>query len=467
MLLRTYLILFLLSFLNIGIGQISYLQDEFYNQTVVDRGLLHPVGLTFDANGVGYIWLKRGLVLLMNTEGELIEQPLIDISEEVSGDGDHGLVGFVLDPQFLTNGYFYLYYAVDRHHLMHFGKPEYDANITIEKEATIGRITRYQADVATNFTTTLPNSRKVLVGKDLTESNFPILMTSHGVGSLSFGQDGTLLASFGDAAGFQQRDIGSAEETYYQQALADGIITEKENVGSFKSQMLSSLAGKIIRIDPETGNGIASNPYFDAAQPKAAASRIWAMGLRNPYRFIFKPESGEHDPSLAQPGTFVIGDVGAGSYEEISILEEGGTNFGWPFYEGYKYAWQFWNTKTLNQDAVNPLFTEQRCDREFFYFDELFKEENAQQDYAYINPCDTAFSIADAVTTFVHKRPALAFSNFSWNPPTTALVGVFNAEGRADTQSVETQPSIEAVNFDGYSVIPGFFYDGDIFPEQY
>ena len=448
-------------------SQVSFIQEEFYNQTVIDKDILHPVGLTFDDNGIGYIWLKKGIVMLMDTTGNLIESPLIDISEEVIGDGDHGLLGFALDPQFLINGYLYLYYAVDRHHLLHSGTPEYDASKSIEKAATIGRITRYQADVITNFRTIVPNSRKVLVGKNIAEKSFPIIMTSHAVGSLVFGQDGTLLASFGDSAGFQRRDIGSGEETYFEQALVDGIIEEKENVGSYKAQMLSSLAGKIIRIDPETGNGIASNPYFDAVAPNSPKSRVWALGLRNPYRFIFKPESGAHNPAIGQPGTFIIGDVGAGSYEELNALTEAGTNFGWPFYEGYKYAWQFWNTKTMNQDAPNPLFETQHCDRPFFYFEELFKEENEAQVYQYENLCQIGFPIPTSIPTFVHERPILSISNASWNPPTTALVADFDSLGKATARSVEEIPSIDAANFDGYSVLPGCFYEGDNFPAAY
>lgn len=446
--------------------QVTFLKDDFYNQVVVEKDILHPVGIDFDKNGRGYIWLKRGVVMLLDTNGVLIKEPLINISEEVVGNGDHGLLGFALDPDFLENGYFYLFYVVDRHHLMNFGKPTYDATKTIEKEATISRITRFQADQATNFKTILPNSRKVLVGETISDRSFPILMSSHGVGTLAFGEDGTLLASCGDAAGFQKPDVGSAEETYFAQALADGIIQEKENVGSFKAQLIDNLSGKIIRINPATGEGVPSNPYYDAANPSAPRSRVWAMGLRNPYRFVYLPGSGAHDPLAGNPGTFIIGDVGAGSYEEIDVLDQGGTNFGWPLYEGYQYAWQYWNQKTENKDAPNPLAVEQGCNRPFFYFDELFQEENKDQQYEFWNPCDSIF-IAETTPTYIHKRPTLAFSNASWNPPTTALMGGFDARGNAITQSVEEKEQVIAANFDGYSVFPGFFYESGNFPADY
>lgn len=448
-------------------SQVTFIKEDFFNQTVIDKGLLHPVGLTFDNRGRGYIWEKRGVVRLLDTDGVLIHTPLVDISEEVTGEGDHGLIGFALDPSFLVNGYFYLFYAVDRHHLLHFGTSEYNPNKTLEKQATIARITRYQADASNDFRSVIPNSRKVLVGKGIAERGFPILMPSHACGTLLFGEDGTLLASYGDASGFQRRDVGSGFDTYFEQALEDGIIQEKENVGSLKAQLIDNLAGKIIRIDPETGEGLPSNPFYDDTAPSAPRSRVWAMGLRNPYRMIYRPETGEHDPSLGQPGTLVIGDVGAGDWEELNILEHGGVNFGWPFYEGYEWQWQFWGQKVVNQDVENPLFKENLCDRQYLYFDELFQEEHKSQTYTFTNPCHPDIFLPASIPTFIHRRPSLAFSNASWNQPTRAFTGSFDEVGKAIAQSVVGRTDLKADDFDGYSIIPGCFYEGDNFPETY
>ena len=207
----------------------------------------------------------------------------------VIGNGDHGLLGFVLDPDYLNNGYFYLFYVVDRHHLLHFGTREYDASITSENEATIARITRYQADANKGFKEIVPDSRKVLVGQNISDRSFPILMASHGVGTLAFGTDGTLLASGGDAGAFERADIGSADETYFAQALKDGIIQEKENVGSFRAQLIDNLSGKMIRIDPQTGGGVSSNPFYDANNPRAPQSRVWGLGLPKSLPFCTSP----------------------------------------------------------------------------------------------------------------------------------------------------------------------------------
>ncbi len=448
-------------------AQISFLEKDFYNQVALGDRLLHPVGIAFDHMGTGYIWLKRGVVVVLDTTGQLLERPLIDISEEVVGNNDHGLLGFALDPEFRQNGYFYLFYTVDRHHLFHFGKESYDPEKTIINEATIGRITRYQADVAKGFRQVVPGSRKMLVGEDIADRSFPVLMGSHGMGTLAFGKDGTLLASCGDASAFQRWDIGSDKDTYFVQALGDGIILEKENVGSYKAQLIDNLAGKIIRIDPETGDGLSSNPFYDSSDPRAPSSRVWALGFRNPYRFVFTPTSGSHDPLEGNPGHMIVGDVGVGSWEEISTVEKGGENFGWPFYEGLEYRWQFWGNSTLNLDVPNPLYRQGGCGQAFLSFENLFKEVNKVGVYQFLNPCNQLKEIPASINTFVHKRPIIAWSNAAWNPPARALLPAFEADGKASELRIEESAQIEAIDFDGYSVIPGFFYQNGNFPEKY
>ena len=444
-------------------GQVHFLKEDFNNQKVTGSGeLLHPTSILFNADGKGYITLKRGIVRVLDTTGVLLPSPLLDISEEVVGDSDHGLVSMALDPNFEKNGYFYLLYSVDRHHLLYFGTPEYDPSFTIEKQATIGRITRYQADKTTDYTTTLPASRKVLVGKDIADLSFPILMSSHGLGTLQFGEDGTLLASCGDAGSFQAADLGSSEHTYFEQALADGIIREKDNVGSFRSQLVDNLAGKIIRIDRNTGAGVPSNPFYDAANPTAPKSRVWSLGFRNPFRFILVPETGSHSPMAGQPGDLYVGDVGSGRWEEISLVKEGGQNFGWPLFEGFGGGWEFWPHRTPNYDAPNNSLTP--CENDFFSFQELFKEEREDQEYTFINPCDKSLIPSD-IPTFVHTRPVIAWSNTLWNKPTRAEIPAFDSLGRAVPGKM-SEIGIDAAEFDGFSSMPGVFYTEGEFPEE-
>ena len=95
------------------------------------------------------------------------------------------------------------------------------------------------------------------------------------------------------------------------------------------------LAGKILRIDPDTGRGVAGNPFYgtaahDGTDPAAYgtsnASRVLAYGFRNPFRF-----------SLLADGRIMVGDVGDAATEEIDVIDPdggGSRNYGWPCYEG-------------------------------------------------------------------------------------------------------------------------------------
>jgi len=304
----------------------------FSDELVID-GWSQAVGVAFDANGKMYVWEKGGRVWTVEN-GVRATEPLIDISEEVGNWRDFGLVGFALDPNFLNNGYIYLWYVVDRHHLLNFGTPNYNANASSEKEATIARLTRYTANPADNFNSVTPNSRKILIG-ETKSSGPPILHESHGAGQIVFGTDGTLLVTIGDGASYANPiDEGSHPATYFQQALNDGIITPEQNIGAYRCQSLNNLSGKILRIDPETGNGVPSNPYYQSLNPRSPQSRTWSIGIRNPYRIALKPESGSHHAMDGQPGTFFFGDVGWSTWEDLNVVDEAGQNFGWPIYEG-------------------------------------------------------------------------------------------------------------------------------------
>jgi len=107
------------------------------------------------------------------------------------------MLGFALDPHFEHNGYIYLFYVVDRHHLKKFGTTAYSPTVDEYFQATIGRLTRYTARASDGYRTVDPASRRVLVGESIT-TGFPIMHQSHGTGALVFGTDGTLLASAGE-----------------------------------------------------------------------------------------------------------------------------------------------------------------------------------------------------------------------------------------------------------------------------
>jgi len=140
------------------------------------------VGFTFDDLGRMYVWEKNGKVWVV-INGVKQTNPVLDISDEVGNWRDFGLVGFVLDPNFLSNGHMYLQYTVDRHHLINFGTANYNPNTNEYFSATIGRVTRYTASAGSNYTTVDENTRKVLLG-ETKETGVPSLHESHGIGHL-------------------------------------------------------------------------------------------------------------------------------------------------------------------------------------------------------------------------------------------------------------------------------------------
>lgn len=275
----------------------------------------NPTGITFDSNGKMYVCEKEGKVYVVENN---VKTLFLDISEEVAIYGDYGILGFVLDPNFINNGHVYLYYVVDRYYLLNHGTEGYDSNISLEG-ATIARVTRYTTPTPQTPTTVDYGSRLVLLG-ETKSTGIPITGTNHAGGGLAFGNDGTLFVSSGD---------GGLGIDYNDEALNDGIITETEYLQDrvYRCQMLHSHNGKVLRIDPNNGNGVDGNPHFDANAPRSAQSRVWALGFRNPFRLSVRPNSG-------LPGKVYVGDVGWNNREELNVISSGGQNFGWPIYEG-------------------------------------------------------------------------------------------------------------------------------------
>ena len=116
----------------------------------VANGWLAPVGLCFAEDGRLFVWERGGRV--WNVEnGVKAAEPLIDIAEEVGAWRDFGMLGFALDPHFYDNGYFYLLYVVDYHHLKYFGTPQYSSTTNQYFHDTIGRLVRYTANAADGF----------------------------------------------------------------------------------------------------------------------------------------------------------------------------------------------------------------------------------------------------------------------------------------------------------------------------
>ncbi|CAN1569055.1 non_repeat_PQQ, dehydrogenase, PQQ-dependent, s-GDH family [Spirosomataceae bacterium] len=294
-----------------------------------------PMNVTFDNANRMYVTERDGRFYLYNNNQKTL---LIDLREEVATYGDFGLLSAALDPNFQQNGYVYLYYVVDRPHLLHFGTSNYSSSAD-EQGATICRLTRFTLNPANGFNSLLPNSRMVLIGESKS-TGFPISGIWHSGGDLKFAIDGSLLVSCGD---------GASGADYENQALSDGIISQEEYNARrlWRCQIPNSLNGKIVRINPANGDGIPSNPFYNASLPRSPQSRVYALGFRNPFRFSIKPGTGSHSLEEGNAGVLYVGDVGQEAKEEINVVSAAGQNFGWPRWEGIDHAYD-------NNPSYNP-----------------------------------------------------------------------------------------------------------------
>jgi glucose/arabinose dehydrogenase len=229
----------------------------------------------FTADGRILMTEKEGRIRVVQPDGKINDELFLDLSSQVSTDKEEGLVSIALHPSFEQNGIVYISYT------------------DLEK---VSQIVRYRvsddnADVAD------PTSAFTIL-------SVPQPSPMHNGGELVFGPDDYLYAGFGDG----------------------GPDDDPDN----KGQDGQSLMGAILRIDvdnpaPGEAYGIpADNPFVD--EP-AVADEIWAMGLRNPWRFSFDSLTGD----------LFIGDVGQDQFEEINFERapsSGGANYGWRCYEG-------------------------------------------------------------------------------------------------------------------------------------
>lgn len=286
------------------------LPENFVDEQVA-TGFQRPVDLAIDPTGRLFVAEKQGIVWIVNN-GVKQSPPFINLVAEVHNASDKGMLGLALDPNFAQNGYVYLLYQVDPT----YGQP--DENVDV---MTFGRLTRYTIG-ANN--TAIASSRKILLGNSFADG-IPHGSRSHGMGALRFAPDGMLYLSAGDGAHFDFAD-GGQDATAYDPDFA-AIWGPAEDIGALRSQRIDSLDGKVLRINPQTGEGLPDNPFFETGAPNSNRSKVWAYGLRNPFRFAIRPNSGLQ-------GRLYIGDVGWSAWEELNVSKQGGENFGWPCYEG-------------------------------------------------------------------------------------------------------------------------------------
>ena len=331
-------------------AQAFTLPDHF--EAVALPGLYpYPVALDFALDGTLFVALKTGEVRVVTPAGQPQAQPFLDLTAEVQNHMDRGLLGLALHPRFRPDGsglsWVYLLYTVAP-------TPEdtaYDEN----QQYSFSRLTRYRAMATPDGIIALPGSRQVLLGNQLADGSVPdciaSLHESHSNGTLRFSSDGSLFVSVGDGGHFDGFDTGGNDPEGFDDWVHPvthlrGPVPKVQDAGAFRAQDTRSLAGKLLRIDPETGGGYPSNPFWNGS-PFSNTSRIWSLGLRNPFRVAIAPGTGALDPAAGQPGIVLIADVGLTDWEELDVAR-GGENFGWPCLEAHAIVGPFFDYDPLD-----------------------------------------------------------------------------------------------------------------------
>ena len=236
----------------------------------VASGIAQPVSITNAGDTRLFITSQKGTIEIWDGT-QVLPQPFLDIRSLVSSGGERGLLSIAFHPHYAENGLFFV-------------------NYTDRNGDTV--VARYSVSASDPNRADPTSAHQILfVGQPF---------ANHNGGQLQFGPDGFLYIGMGD--GGSGGDPGN------------------------RAQNLGTLLGKMLRIDVNAAEYSVppSNPFVGQT---SAHGEIWALGLRNPWRFSFDRATGD----------LWIADVGQGDWEEVDFQPAtsiGGENYGWRRMEG-------------------------------------------------------------------------------------------------------------------------------------
>ena len=249
--------------------------------SVLTNQFASPTCIAHAADGSGRLFVveQNGVIRIVQSNSTPA-QAFLNITDRVLRGSEQGLLGLAFPPGFVTNRHFYVNYI----------RPLDGATV----------ISRFSVTGDANLAD--PNSEQII--KTIAQLSF-----NHKGGQLAFGPDGFLYIGMGDGG---------------YQLPSSPLGGDPRNL----AQNPRFLLGKLLRIDVESGVSPfsipASNPFVGNTN---YAPEIWALGLRNPWRFSFDRATGD----------LYIGDVGHDNWEEIDFQPAGslgGQNYGWRIMEG-------------------------------------------------------------------------------------------------------------------------------------
>ena len=269
------------------------LRSGFETRTLAG-GIKHVLDVSWAPDGRLFAASRLGQVYVVDpsTGGK---RKVVDISSHVNSYSDRGLEGIAIDSDFAHNGYLWLLYVYEPN-----PKKRTDSG---PRTSRLTRVTVHSDGSASRETVVLGKSNKTRCPTPKNASDcIPADGESHMVGTVRSARDGTLWVGSGD-----------------------GGTAERLDQRSLRAQDVRSYAGKILHVD-RAGRGLPGHP-FCRRKPghddlTRVCAKVFAKGLRNPYRFTFRPGGG-----------LIAGDVGWSTQEELDYVLAG-RNYGWPCYEG-------------------------------------------------------------------------------------------------------------------------------------
>ena len=232
-------------------------------------GFSSPVEITNAGDSRLFVVEKGGKIKILNSDKTTNTTAFLDLTGQVATSNEQGLLGLAFHPNYASNGLFFINYTNT------FGN-------TVIAKYTVNSGNPNVANAGGSIILTIAQP-----------------FANHNGGTLKFGPDGFLYIGMGDG--------GSGGDP------------------ANRAQNTTDLLGKMLRIDVNSGTpyGIpANNPYVGIT----GADEIWALGLRNPWKFSFDKVK----------NNLWIADVGQNNIEEINVVSatQAGINYGWHCYEG-------------------------------------------------------------------------------------------------------------------------------------